>query len=84
MHNTCIYESEIPYEHICAGGRSWGRPRPLVWAGAGRREGPRQASVCMRSGEGVAYLIGASKRNLKLSEYFPSWLDCLWQPRVYA
>ncbi len=60
----------LSWQQVRAGARAGGRQRPLMWAGAGR-EGPRQASACMRCGEGVAYLIGALKRNLKQSECFP-------------
>jgi hypothetical protein len=58
-----------PRELVRAGDRAGRRARPLVWAGAWR-EGPRQASACTRRCEGVAYLIGALKRNLKQSECF--------------
>ncbi len=58
-------------QQVRAGARAGGgRARPLMWAGAWC-EGPRQARACMRRCEGVAYLIGALKRNLKQSECFP-------------
>ncbi len=46
-----------------AGGRSCGRAPAPARVGGGRR--------AMRRVEGVAYLIGALKRNLKQSECFP-------------
>ena len=54
-----------------AGGRSCGRAPAPARVGGRRARRTQAGEACMRRSEGVAYLIGALKRNLRQSECFP-------------